>query len=172
MGYSGHKIFPAWQAICSVRKCHLNCRTWLDAVVNGNAPYGMALQILRGAVRITTHPKVFAMPSRWMKCSGFATFSLRHLTAWSFNRASGSGTFSNVFAQKRTLAATWCRTHGLPHWPSNSAVNGLLWITIMRDFRAFSGVNRHKSASFFPQPQTRCESIFQSPLPGSEQFPA
>lgn len=42
---------------------HLACRSWLDAVVNGDARYGMAPQILSGVIRITTHPRVFAMPS-------------------------------------------------------------------------------------------------------------
>ncbi len=42
---------------------HLTCRTWLDGVVNGDARYGMAPQVLSGVIRITTHPKVFAVPS-------------------------------------------------------------------------------------------------------------
>lgn len=39
------------------------CRIWLDGVVNGDARYGMAPQVLSGVVRITTHPKVFVQPS-------------------------------------------------------------------------------------------------------------
>ena len=42
---------------------HLTCRAWLDGVVNGDARYGMAPQVLSGVIRITTHPKVFATPS-------------------------------------------------------------------------------------------------------------
>ncbi len=42
---------------------HETCATWLDGVVNGDARYGMAPQVLSGVVRITTHPKVFAEPS-------------------------------------------------------------------------------------------------------------
>jgi hypothetical protein len=42
---------------------HETCGTWLDGVVNGDARYGMAPQVLSGVVRITTHPKVFAEPS-------------------------------------------------------------------------------------------------------------
>ena len=42
---------------------HLTCRAWLDGVVNGDARYGMAPQVLSGVIRITTHPKVFAEPS-------------------------------------------------------------------------------------------------------------
>jgi hypothetical protein len=42
---------------------HELCRTWLDSVVNGDGRYGMVTQVLSGVIRITTHPKVFAMPS-------------------------------------------------------------------------------------------------------------
>ena len=42
---------------------HETCRTWLDGVVNGDASYGMAPQVLSGVIRITTHPKIFAAPS-------------------------------------------------------------------------------------------------------------
>ncbi len=42
---------------------HMMCRTWLDGVVNGEARYGMAPQVLSGVVRVTTHPKIFVRPS-------------------------------------------------------------------------------------------------------------
>jgi hypothetical protein len=42
---------------------HKKCRAWLDGVVNGDARYGMAPQVLSGLIRITTHPKVFVKPS-------------------------------------------------------------------------------------------------------------
>ena len=42
---------------------HLTYRAWLDGVVNGDARYGMAPQVLSGVIRITTHPKVFVVPS-------------------------------------------------------------------------------------------------------------
>jgi hypothetical protein len=42
---------------------HKKCRTWLDGVVNGDARYGMAPQVLSGLIRITTHPRVFVKPS-------------------------------------------------------------------------------------------------------------
>ena len=42
---------------------HKMCRSWLDGVVNGEARYGMAPQVLSGVIRVTTHPKVFIEPS-------------------------------------------------------------------------------------------------------------
>lgn len=42
---------------------HEICLSWLDGVVNGDARYGMAPQVLSSVIRITTHPKIFTMPN-------------------------------------------------------------------------------------------------------------
>jgi len=42
---------------------HKKCRAWLQDVVNGDARFGMAPQVLSSLVRIATHPRVFAQPS-------------------------------------------------------------------------------------------------------------
>jgi len=44
------------QAFRSDSSGHKICRNWLDGVLNGDARYGMAQQVLGGVVRITTHP--------------------------------------------------------------------------------------------------------------------
>jgi toxin-antitoxin system PIN domain toxin len=51
------------QAFRSDSSDHELCRTWLDRVVNGEARYGMAPQVLSRVVRVTTHPNVFVQPS-------------------------------------------------------------------------------------------------------------
>jgi len=51
------------QAFRSDSPDHEMCRTWLENVVNGDARFGMAPQVLSGVVRVTTHPKVFVKPS-------------------------------------------------------------------------------------------------------------
>lgn len=43
---------------------HAAHREWLDAVVNGDAVYGIAPQVLASLIRIATHPRIFARPSR------------------------------------------------------------------------------------------------------------
>lgn len=42
---------------------HARYRAWLHLVVNGEAAYGIAPQVLAGFVRVCTHPRVFAKPS-------------------------------------------------------------------------------------------------------------
>ncbi len=51
------------QAFRSDASHHAVCRKWLDGVVNGEARYGMAPQVLSSVIRITSHPRVFAEPS-------------------------------------------------------------------------------------------------------------
>jgi toxin-antitoxin system PIN domain toxin len=42
---------------------HAEYRDWLDATVNGEAPYGIAPQTLASLVRISTHSGVYVHPS-------------------------------------------------------------------------------------------------------------
>jgi uncharacterized protein len=55
---------------------HPVCRKWLEGVVNGDAPYGLTSQVLSGAIRITTHPKVFSEPSSLEEVLGFCNVLL------------------------------------------------------------------------------------------------
>jgi toxin-antitoxin system PIN domain toxin len=41
---------------------HALCRAWLDAVVNGQAAYGMSLQVLSSVIRVATHPRILKRP--------------------------------------------------------------------------------------------------------------
>jgi toxin-antitoxin system PIN domain toxin len=43
---------------------HDEYKTWLESVINGAAAYGMSPQVLAAVVRICTHPRVYAAPSR------------------------------------------------------------------------------------------------------------
>jgi toxin-antitoxin system PIN domain toxin len=42
---------------------HKLCHSWLEAVVNGPAAFGIAPQVLATVVRLVTHPRVFARPT-------------------------------------------------------------------------------------------------------------
>ena len=42
---------------------HSNYKKWLEAVINGDAAFGVAPQVLSSVVRICTHPRVFKQPS-------------------------------------------------------------------------------------------------------------
>jgi toxin-antitoxin system PIN domain toxin len=51
---------------------HPRYRAWLEAVVNGPEAYGMSPQVLCSVVRLATHPRVFARPSRLDDALSFA----------------------------------------------------------------------------------------------------
>ena len=115
---------------------HLTCRAWLDDVVNGDARYGMALQVLSGVIRITTHPKVFAMPSSldFEFSNSAISFSI-NLTASSFlSRVNDTGRFLSGFAPQRTRAGNLVPDA----WFAALAIeSGCEWITLDHDYVRF-----------------------------------
>ena len=42
---------------------HAACRSWVEAVINGDEAFALSDLVLSGFVRVATHPKVFARPS-------------------------------------------------------------------------------------------------------------
>lgn len=42
---------------------HVACRRWLEATINGEERYGVSELVLRGFIRVTTHPMVSASPT-------------------------------------------------------------------------------------------------------------
>jgi len=81
-------------------------------------------------------------PAGWMKYSGFVTSSSNNRIVWPLCRVNGIGPSSNVFVQRRTHAATWCRMPGLRRWLSSQDAIGSLWIAIMHAFQACNGICR------------------------------
>jgi uncharacterized protein len=65
--------------LCAFRRDapeHSASRAWLDSVVNGSAAYGMSPQVLASVIRIATHPRVYARPSRLDEAVGFCNVLL------------------------------------------------------------------------------------------------
>jgi toxin-antitoxin system PIN domain toxin len=116
---------------------HTICRNWLDATVNGDARYGMAPQCLNSLIRITTHPKVFAMPSSLDEAIGFCDILLspshcvviqpgeRH---WEiFKRLC-----KEADARGNLVTDAWFAALAIEF--------GCEWITLDRDYARFSGL--------------------------------
>lgn len=51
---------------------HAGCLRWLEDVINGPEAFGLSDLVLGGFVRVATHPKVFARPSRLADALTFA----------------------------------------------------------------------------------------------------
>ncbi len=109
---------------------HETCRAWLDSVLEGDARFGMVLQVLSGVVRITTHPKVFVQPSSLGEVLRFCDALLAQPHCVIIQPGEQHWDIFNASRPMLTPAETWCRTPGAQLWLLNPAPNGSLWIVI------------------------------------------
>jgi uncharacterized protein len=112
-------------------------RIWLEGVVNGEAAYGLSPQVLASVIRLATHPRVFAHPSRLTEVLAFVSVLLdqphcqiiepgrRH---WDiFTRLCQSANAYGNLVQDAWLAAL-------------AIESGCEWVTNDRDFARFPGL--------------------------------
>jgi uncharacterized protein len=116
---------------------HAAYRGWLESVLNGDSAYAMSHQVLASVIRVATHPRVFASPSRLADVMAFTSVLLvqphcqvvqpgpRH---W------------DIFAQLcREANATGNLVQDA--WLAALAIEwGCEWITADRDFSRFRGL--------------------------------
>ncbi|MBM4288637.1 MAG: type II toxin-antitoxin system VapC family toxin [Deltaproteobacteria bacterium] len=125
------------QAFRQDTRFHDLCREWLEGVVNGEAHFGMAPQVLSGVVRIATHPKVFVTPSDLPETLHFCSVLLEqpHCViicpqAWHWQ----------IF--RRLCLQADARGNLAPDaWFAALAIeSGCEWITLDRDYARFPGL--------------------------------
>ena len=116
---------------------HEICRTWLDSVVNSDSRYGMAPQVLSGVIRITTHPKVFAVPSSLDEVIGFCDILLAQPHCVAIQPGERHWV---IF--KRLCTEADARGNLVPDaWFEALAIeSGSEWITLDRDYARFPGL--------------------------------
>ena len=116
---------------------HETCRTWVQGVVNGEARYGMAPQVLCGLVRVTTHPKVFAEPSTLDEAIQFCNILLAQSHCMIIQPAERHW---EIFTRLCTDADA--RGNLVPDaWLAALAIeSGCEWITLDRDYARFPGL--------------------------------
>ena len=117
---------------------HAGYRNWLQGVLDGEAAYGMSPQVLAGVIRISTHPRVFARPSRLTDVIAFASVLLEQSHCqqiWPGDR------HWNIYRDVcRRANATGNLTQDA--WFAALAIEaGCEWITTDRDFARFTGLN-------------------------------
>ena len=113
---------------------HDRYRAWLSGVVNGPQPYGVSPQVLAAVIRITTHPRIFARPSRLEDAFAFSQVLLEQPNAAQIvPREHHWGIFE---ALCRKSAATGNLTADA--WFAALAIeSGCEWITTDRDYARF-----------------------------------
>ncbi len=113
---------------------HEVCKSWLENVVNGDAHYGMAPQVLSGVVRITTHPKIFAKPSTLDEVLRFCSVLLAQSSCMVIQPGEQHW---EIF--KRLCTKADARGNLVPDaWFAALAIeSGCEWITLDRDYARF-----------------------------------
>ncbi len=116
---------------------HTAYRNWLMEVVNGEAAYGIAPQVLSALVRISTHRRIYAAPSQLGEALEFCRLlmQMRHCTLvqpgerhWAIfaDLCRGANAAGNL-VQDAWLAAL-------------AIESGCEWITTDRDYARFPGL--------------------------------
>ena len=116
---------------------HALCREWLEGVVNGESRYGISPQVLSGVVRVATHSKVFARPSRLAETIEFCNFLLEQPACMVIRP--GDQHWS-IFC--RLCNEADARGNLVPDsWFAALAIeSGCEWITLDRDYARFPGL--------------------------------
>lgn len=116
---------------------HTRYLGWLGAVVNGDEAYGMSPQVLASVVRIATHPRIYAAPSRREEALSFARVLLEQPTCTLVQP--GSRHFALFEDLCRRASATgnlvqdaWLAALALEH--------GCEWISTDGDYARFPGL--------------------------------
>lgn len=66
-------LLYAWRTDSPEHAAH---RRWLEDVLNGETAYGMSPQVLAAVIRVATHPRIYAHPSRLVETQAFAALLL------------------------------------------------------------------------------------------------
>ncbi len=116
---------------------HAACRTWLNGIVNGDASYGMAPQVLSAMIRVVTHPKVFAIPSGLDEVFQFCDILLTQPHCVIIQPGERHW---EIFV--RLCIEANARGNLVPDaWFAALAIeSGCEWITLDRDYARFSGL--------------------------------
>lgn len=116
---------------------HSTYRRWLNDVVNSDGPYGIPDLVLSGFLRIVTHPKIFAKPTRIDSALDFTDRLRRHPNCV---HISPGPRHWEIFGRL-------CRTAGVKgnlvpdaYLAALAIESGSEWITTDRDFARFPGL--------------------------------
>jgi uncharacterized protein len=127
-------LLYAWRTDSPEHAAH---RRWLEDVLNGEMAYGMSPQVLASMIRLATHPRIYARPSRLADTQAFVSLLLEqphcHIVQpgprhWNIfgdlcSRAKASGNL---------IQDAW--------FAALAIESGCEWITTDRDYARFDGL--------------------------------
>ncbi len=116
---------------------HARHREWLEAVIDGPEAYAVSPQVLCSFIRITTHPRIYAHPSRMEDALSFARVLLEQPQARLVVPGPDHWTIFETLC--RESAATGNLVQDA--WFAALAMeSGCEWITVDRDYARFKGL--------------------------------
>lgn len=116
---------------------HPEHKRWLEAIVNGEAAYAISPQVLSGVVRIATHPRIFARPSRLDQTLLFCTTVLEHPHCQVVQPGPRHWRIFRDLCARAKTAGNLVQDA----WLAALAIeSGCEWITMDRDFSRFEGL--------------------------------
>ena len=120
---------------------HEAYRSWLQAAVNGDEPFGVSELVLSGFVRVATHPRVFDPPAPAADALAFAAALRSRPNAVVI--APGPRHWS-IFERLCLLACARGNLVADAYLAALAIESGCEWITSDRDFSRFPGLRwRH-----------------------------
>jgi toxin-antitoxin system PIN domain toxin len=116
---------------------HEEYKSWLESVVNGPATYGVAPQVLASVVRICTHPRIHAHPSRVRDAFEFCRVLLEQPNATVVTPGQRHWEIFEALCNESKATGNLVQDA----WFAALAVeSGCEWITTDRDYARFTGL--------------------------------
>ena len=116
---------------------HRSYRSWLESVINGQEAYGYSPQVLSSVIRIATHPRIYARPSKTEDAISYARVLRSQPNASPILPGDRHwGIFESLC---RESAASGNLVQDA--WFAALAIeSGCEWITVDRDYSRFKGL--------------------------------
>jgi toxin-antitoxin system PIN domain toxin len=117
---------------------HLKHKSWLESVISGPAAYGISPQVLSGAVRVCTHPRIFARPSAQRDTFAFCRALLDQPNATAITPGERHWSIFETLCGEAGAAGNLIQDA----WFAALAIeSGCEWITTDRDYARFPGLS-------------------------------
>lgn len=112
-------------------------KSWLESVINGASAYGIAPQVLASVVRISTHPRIFKIPSSSADVFQFCSALLQQPNATVIVPGDRHWEIFETICQKSQSKGNIAQDA----WFAALAIEfGCEWITTDRDYGRFDGL--------------------------------
>jgi toxin-antitoxin system PIN domain toxin len=127
-------LLYAWRTDSPEHAAH---RRWLEDVLNGEMAYGMSPQVLAAVIRVATHPRIYAHPSRLAETQAFASLLLNQPHCQIVQPGPRHWNIFENLCRSAKAAGNLIQDA----WFAALAVeSGCEWITSDRDYARFAGL--------------------------------